>query len=250
MAFLPPNSFSVNDFYFAVVEADDDGELAAFRGTAFAVASGGDLASCRHVVTQVGDGRQLGVLDQRGGGPVFRPIGVVQTPADQDLDLAFLPNALNDETHADFLPIIEPELAHGGVDVRAYGFYPYGNPFPIEGGMYSGDVVAHRYKSEAVGSYPALVLPFAVLEGMSGSPLTTYHNGMKVTGVCCGNETHRIVADEILDIEEGDTRYKELTQRVVERGLALHASALIEFLEEVDATGWQVSATAVEGSGT
>ena len=39
-------------------------------------------------------------------------------------------------------------------------------------------------------------LSYAVIEGLSGSPVLTYHNGPKLVGMCWGNLQSRIVASE------------------------------------------------------
>lgn len=71
-----------------------------------------------------------------------------------------------------------------------------------------------------------MTLPFPVIEGLSGSPVTTFHNGTKVVGVCFGSESQRVLASEILEFKEGNREVRETINRVVEFGLAYRVEVI------------------------
>ena len=85
------------------------------------------------------------------------------------------------------------------------------------------------------------MLSFAVIEGMSGSRLITYHNGNKVAGVCVGSVGQRVLAAEVVEMKDGERHYVETVNRIVELGHAYHAAVLERFLNEVGAGGVIVS---------
>src|SRR5712691_643195 len=61
-----------------------------------------------------------------------------------------------------------------------------------------------------------MTLPFPVLEGMSGSPILTYHNGPKVVGIGIGNRQTRILASEVIEFREDNAEFRESINRIVE----------------------------------
>ena len=78
-----------------------------------------------------------------------------------------------------------------------------------------------------------LVLPYAVIEGLSGAPVLTYHNGPKVVGMCRGSESQRVLAQEGIETREGTSHYRETLHRIVEFGVAYDSSSLGSFLKGV-----------------
>jgi hypothetical protein len=76
----------------------------------------------------------------------------------------------------------------------------------------------------------SFTLPFSIIEGMSGSPVLTYHNGPKVVGIAIGNRTSRILAKETFEYEDDKLEYKETVNRIVEFGAAHHCAAMSIFL--------------------
>jgi Trypsin-like peptidase domain len=232
-------------YYFPVVAVRDDDQVVGFRGTAFAVAPGGCLVTCRHVV-ETDDGSRPAIFD-RAHNRVLN-VSEIATPPESTIDLAYLPNALGDPPPSEFMPLMTPSGVIPGTSVTGAGFYATGNPFPIELGSFSGNIVASRPRGPTQ-AYPTLALQFPVIEGMSGAPITTYHHGTKVYGVCYGSESRRVVAAEAIEVEEGETRYKETVHRIVEVGLAFHANVVAAFLADVGAEDFVVSDGRVEGTG-
>jgi hypothetical protein len=78
-----------------------------------------------------------------------------------------------------------------------------------------------------------LVLPYAVVEGLSGAPVLTDRNGPKVVGLCRGSESQRVLAQEITETREGASHYREMLHRIVEVGLAYDYCSIASFLSGV-----------------
>jgi hypothetical protein len=140
-----------------------------------------------------------------------------------------------------------------GTDVNVTGFIGAGNPFPLDHRLWSGPISIIRNPSERrldpAARYRTIGLQFPIVEGVSGAPLTAFHNGVKVWGLAYGSEEQRVTAYDVVEVREGATQYRETTQRIVETGLTFHPSALIAFLKEVEASGYVVSSDPVPHSG-
>ena len=131
-----------------------------------------------------------------------------------------------------------------GEDVYSVGFYVSGGRTDV--GYFKGNIV-NLNQSSGMPGFAGMSLSYAVIEGLSGSPVLTYHNGPKVVGLCRGSVQSRIAAREILEYQDEQLTLKETVTRIVELGLAYHASALISFLQEVNAQGYVVSSQHVPG---
>ncbi|MDP8928289.1 MAG: serine protease [Actinomycetota bacterium] len=158
----------------------------------------------------------------------------VTYPSDPTLDVAFLPNALK-RTKAEFLPLLQPSLLNVGEDVYSFGYFLAG--VEVEEGYFSGRIVNF---TRSKGRY-SLTLPFPVIEGLSGSPLLTYHNGPKVVGLAYGSRSSRILASEVIEVDQGSQRFKETVNRIIEFGLAYHVAVLVEVINELQILGAIVS---------
>ncbi len=211
-------------------------QLRQFLGTAFPVAPNGGLLTCRHVVdVNKKEDEMLAVIDAELNRAV--PIEEVRYPQRRDLDLAFLPDALR-RPKEEFFPILPPELVLMGQDVYSVGFYVAGGK--TDAGYFKGNIVNFAQFEEVPG-LTGMSLSYAVIEGLSGSPVLTYHNGPKVVGVCHGSVQSRVAASEILEYQDERLKLQETITRIVELGQAYHASVLVRFLEEVGAQGFLVS---------
>ncbi|MFN3242912.1 MAG: serine protease [Planctomycetota bacterium] len=215
--------------FFRLCAESSDGAT-TYLGTAFPVAPGGGLLTCRHVVKSLPRDSILAVHDYRGvrlaqvsAEPVY--------PSDPLVDLAFLPDTLS-STKPEFFPILVPSDLKVGEDVYSFGFFALGGgDSEIEHGFFAGKIVSFFGHQNVVGR-TSMLLPYAVLEGMSGSPVLTYHNGPKLVGLAIGNRASRILAHEVSSFEDDQERFTETIHRVVEFGVALHAAAIIGFLSE------------------
>ncbi len=96
----------------------------------------------------------------------------------------------------------------------------------------SGRIV-NIFSVDAQRGIHSMLLPYAIIEGMSGSPVLTYHNGPKLVGLATGNQMQRVVAHEVMDYQGSDREYRETINRIVEFGVAYHAATLISFLQEI-----------------
>ena len=228
---------NIIDTCFAVLAFG--GEKPRFLGTSFVVGADGGLLTCRHVAESVSDGEQLAVLhaDNAEGKreSIIFPEEVL-FPADDGLDLAYLPGAASVIESRVTWPMGEQSWILMGIEAHAFGFTARGNPFPVEIGYHSGSVVVRRHSDPNLGGFPSIVLNFPVLEGMSGSPLLSAESpdlSRRVIGICCGNESHRIVAREVVSTEVDGREVREQVQRLVEQGLGLPLWTVLDFLQEI-----------------
>ena len=160
-------------------------------------------------------------------------------------DLCFLPDALADRR--EFIPILTPSLLQIGEDVYSFGSFALGrNSITPEHGYFSGRIVS--IVPTATKDH-AILLPFPILEGMSGSPVLTYHNGPKLVGVAFGNRSSRILASEVVEFRGQNQELKETIHRIVEFGLAYHSASVVSFLDRHNVTGYVISDQRVEGLG-
>jgi hypothetical protein len=223
-------------FFYPVMQLDADGEVGKLAGTAFPVAPNAGLLTCRHVVEKVDDvGKDIQpVVWDRVAGQGW-PIQRAFFPKDARLDLAFLPNALPGE-RAEFLPFLEPNEILTGMRVFSCGYFAAaGWPHNLRRiGWLSGEIVAVEREHPNVGPRESLLLPYAVIEGVSGAPVIARdRNGAKVVGVNVGNESQRTLAYEVIESREGEAHHQETAHRVVEFGLAYHAAPVLDFLNEL-----------------
>jgi hypothetical protein len=206
--------------HFPVVGLDQDGGVLGLRGNAFPISAGGDLLTCRHVA-QTNNDEALAIMDIAEA--TLRVPQHIEFPSDEGLDLALLREAM--PPNSPFFPMLSPGVPLLGEGIGAFGFYPLG-PSKWEQGYLKGNVVAFRSDG-----YAQMTLSFAVLEGLSGSAVTTFHNGDKAVGICIGSEQRSVVASETLDYEDAEKKVVERIHRVVEVGLAYRVETIMDFCE-------------------
>ena len=232
----------LNPFFFQVFLASPDLQLLQFLGTAFPVAPNGGLMTCRHVTDVNKEENELvAIFDGERNQVVL--VKDIQYPQNPRLDIAYMPNALG-RPKREFFPILNPAQIAMGQDVYSVGFYVAGESPEV--GYFKGNIV-NLTQSEKTAESTEVSLSYPVIEGLSGSPVLTYHNGPKVVGLCHGSVQSRIAPREILEYEDGRLKLQETVTRIVELGRAYHASALMRFLDEVDAEGYVVSSEHVSG---
>jgi trypsin-like peptidase len=225
----------IDPFFFRLYALREGASKPEFVGSAFPVTPGCGLLTCRHVA-DVGAAK-LFVHDNIAGRLI--PIAERRFSGRPDLDLAFLQAGTSAGNHS-FLPLLSPSVLQVGESVYSYGFFMLAGSGEVEQGYFSGRIVN---LSKTPGSVPvwSLTLPYPIIEGMSGSPVLTYHNGPKVVGLGFGNRSTRILASEVLEYEDRERKVREEINRIVEFGLAYHVSTLIEFLAEVGAESYVVT---------
>jgi hypothetical protein len=220
----------INDFFFRLYGIDRKGRE-HFLGSSFPVTPDGGLLTCAHVVAVDREELTLAVHDNLSGEKVF--IEDVRL-SERDLDMAFLPNALEGEERS-FLPLLAPRALVTGESTFCYGFFAIGGVptrREVEQGYFSGKIVNFT-KTDGPDPIWSITLPFPVLEGMSGSPVLTYHQGPKVVGLAYGNRSTRIVASEVLEFEGEHEQFHETVHRVVEFGRGYHCAEAVRFLTEI-----------------
>ena len=227
-------------FFYRLHLVNESLQPQAFIGSAFPVAPDGGLLTCRHVVDiAVPDGQAIAVFDSETSRYVV-PASMPVYPTDPAVDLAFLPNALK-RPKPEFFPILSPPFLTIGEDCYTFGFFAIGaNQESVEQGYFAGRIVNFFNYQESDGR-ARITLPFPVLEGMSGSPILTYHNGPKVIGVGIGNRQTRILASEVIEFREGKVELKESIHRIVEYGVAHHPTAIAKFLMQAGVQDFVVS---------
>lgn len=167
----------ISHFFYKLYLVGQDLSAPRFLGTSFPVAPNGGLLTCRHVVDiQVGRGQSIAVLDETSR---FSPIGPPVYSPDSSVDLAYLPDVLGREK-AEFFPILPPPVLKVGFDIYSFGFFAIGGgASTVESGYFAGKIV-NFFDCELAPDKAKITLPFPVLEGMSGSPVLTYHSGVKL----------------------------------------------------------------------
>jgi hypothetical protein len=219
----------INRFFYKLFLVDGSSRPTAFLGSAFPVVPGGGLLTCRHVVNvPIPDGHAIAVYDPAVS--AFARIDCAPVLAKQpEIDMAFLPNALG-RPQEQFFPILTPKVLKIGESVYSFGFFSIGGGLAnIEQGYFGGQII-NFFGHGPDESQASFMVPFPILEGMSGSPVLTYHNGPKLVGLAIGNRSSRILASEILEYEDDKTEFKETVNRIVEFGIAYHPAAILHFL--------------------
>ena len=198
--------------------------------------------TCRHVTDVNKDEDELvAIFDGERNQAV--PVKDIQYPQDRGLDIAYIPNALG-RPKREFFPILSPMQIVMGDNVYSVGFYVAGRSPEV--GYFKGNIVNFTQPDKTPES-TEMSLSYPVIEGLSGSPVLTFHNGPKIVGLCHGSVQSRIAPREILEYEDERLKFQETVTRIVELGRAYHASALIRFLDEVVAEGYIVSNQHIAG---
>jgi hypothetical protein len=229
-------------FFFPVFWLDKSGARKRHLGSAFPITPDGGLLTCQHVVDvkALPAGETLAIFDVAT--QKHFPLTVPVLPKDPALDLAFLPRVIPDKK--EFLPIFEPNDASPGHPVTTWGFFALGGrPDDVEDGCFSGSIVnIKKIPGDPRGkNHVSLVLPYAVVEGMSGSAVLIEHYGMKVAGICYGNVEQRIQKEEeLVTHTDGSTAIHSIW-RTVHFGLAYAVPVILEFLQSVGVKGHRVS---------
>ncbi len=223
---------NIADFFFRLFHLDATGRPLQYLGTAFPVVADGGLLTCRHVTdVQVGNGETVAVRDDSEGR--FVPVREVRYPADNGLDVAFLPDALG-RSKPEFLPLLSPRRITIGQDVYSFGYFlASGQRAEPQGGYFKGNIV--NFSTAPNSDHDVLTLSYPIVEGLSGSPVLTYHNGPKVVGLAFGSISSRVVASEVVDFEDGETKLRETVHRIVEFGLGYHGLTLARVAQELGA---------------
>jgi hypothetical protein len=240
----------VRHWSFPIVTIDQAGQPAAYCGNAFPITPDGGLLTCRHVIERLdGDGEQvpIAVVDPTTLIPKLLR-GGWHVPDDSTVDLAFLPRA-RPETSNTYLPFVTPETLGIGLDVFTPGYFaPSGRPEDMSFGYFRGHVVSAWGAHRDTQGWDRIALPYPVIEGLSGSPvITERRNGWELVGICHGSDSHRVLAYEVVDVEEGSQRYREQLHRIVEFGAALGTSPIREFLDAESVTNYEVATAPSSG---
>jgi hypothetical protein len=225
-------------FIYPVFLLDNSGTRKKHLGCAFTITPDGGLLTCEHVVgvKNLFGGDSLAIFDQLTKQHIPLPTPLLSR--DPTVDLAYLPGTIPGKR--EFLPILEPDEFFPGLETFTYGFFALGGlPNDVEDGVFSGRVVnIKKIPSDPRGkNHQSLVLPYSVIEGLSGGPVLVDRHGTKLTGICYGNVEQRIEKSSDLIVEKDGKTTKESISRIVSFGLAYSGSTILDFLNDVGVKG-------------
>jgi hypothetical protein len=237
-----------NKFSYKICIVDLSLRPLSFLGSGFPITPNGGIITCRHVVDVTYDSKKQMIALFDNELKCFSPIDEIIYPDNEYLDLAFLPNGLS-RPKEHFFPILTPEELIIGEEVYSFGHYSLEESSEkMTFGYFKGHIVAF-FKNPRKGFSHTITLSYPVIEGLSGSPVLTFHNGPKLVGVCYGSQAQRILASEIIEYKDTQKEYKETINRIVEFGLAHHPSVIIDFLIKKGVTGFIVSSDTIKMNG-
>lgn len=214
-----------------------------FLGNCFPIGPNGAMLTCRHVVDINLEEKQLAIYDNELEKFTVLSYPPISCQVDST-DMAFLQNALN-RPKQEFFPILPSNLLSIGDDVYSFGYLAIGGLSEnIESGYFSGRIV-NFYQLED-DRKTMFTLPYPVIEGLSGSPVLTSHNGPKLVGIATGNRITRILAAETMEYKDGNVDYKETINRIVEFGTSMHCAAISNFLATIPNSGALITDTDIK----
>ena len=230
-------------FVFPILLMDKEANATRHLGNAFPITSSGDLLTCAHVAAprdESGSLQRIGVFDAlRNRITIPKQVHVGW----EGLDLAVIPSGLGEEIEdANFIPLLAAADLQVGEDIYTTGWYSNGPLDTLRSGYFGGKLVSAETGDKAIREtpYPRLVLPYPVIEGLSGSAVLTYQSGVKLAGVAFGTEEHRVVTDHVVEVREGEDVKETRALRVVEFGLAYPVVVITAWLEDEGITGFRV----------
>ena len=218
----------VAPFFYRIYRLPPDAKVADYLGMAFPIVENGGLLTCRHVVDLLPNNDDLLFVhdNEQAQNVVIEQSNIVY-PAHKSLDIAYLPDALQ-RTKPEFLPMLTPSKITMGEDVYSMGYYLEGGGITPTPGYFGGTIV-----NPAVWKGHGIIrVSYPLLEGFSGTPVLTYHNGTKLVGIGFGNVQSRIVAAQTLDYKDETRTVSETINRITEFGQAYHTETIINFAEE------------------
>lgn len=229
----------ISPFFYRILKVNENEDSCHLLGTAFPVTPNGGLISCRHVLdVPTTDNEFIAVYDNEAKKIVPIDPDMIMKPNNPDCDMAYIPNSLGREKE-EFFPLLMPQDVIIGEDVYSYGYFlssgsevKNANSREINQGYFKGNIVNFSQSTKTHGGL-GMSLSFAVVEGLSGSPVITYHNGPKVVGFCYGNLQSRIMAHEVIEYKDKVMDYKETINRIVEFGRAHHVASIVGFMQEI-----------------
>lgn len=226
----------IANLYYKIYLVDKSMKPVYFRGTSFPISPDGGFITCRHVVDvslKEGD-LNLAIYDNEYSKYVLIDIDCIKYPTDSKLDLAFIPNALKRKKE-EFLPLLDSKDSGLmiGSEVMTYGYFALdGRADNVNNGYFQGHII-NIIGGDPLNPYPSLILPYPIIEGMSGSPVWFQCNGMKVAGICYGSQEQKIQKSTSTVVNDGQSQATIEEYRHLEFGLAYMTYQVIEFLESV-----------------
>ena len=102
-----------------------------------------------------------------------------------------------------------------GQDVYSVGFYVAGGN--TAAGYFKGNIV-NFVSSGGSSTLTEMSLSYAVMQGLSGSPVLTYHHGPKVVGLCHMNYKLALHRTRFLSIETNNLHIRKRLQGLLSWG--------------------------------
>ncbi|WP_420610823.1 S1 family peptidase [Candidatus Poriferisodalis sp.] len=223
---------NIAPYFYKIYRVDGKGAPARYLGMSIPVAPRGGLLTARHVVdVELASDERIAVADH--GMQHLCPVDAVRFSTDCTLDLAYISsNSMRGQR--EYLPILSPPEIRMGLDVYTFGHYlPEGSRTETRHGYFKGNVV--NVSDAMPTGHVGLTLSYPILEGLSGSAILTYHNGVKIVGLAIGNAASRVLAQEHVEyVHAGDEIHvRESVHRIIELGQAHNAPSIIRFADEL-----------------
>lgn len=209
-------------------------EISGFIGSATII--GNTVCTCSHVIESI-DFKKNAVISRWNpsdeDGQFFEFSGAKLHPK---YDFATLQT--NESPPLDSLPLSEQILDMGPL-VRAIGFHDDGyriNPdgrkmFQVAPRSFFGNVV-RVYEVPSNKSPSQCELSFPTLSGFSGAPV--FSNGFdSIVGMIYGNIEQKIQVYENYELVDGEKRYSETVNRILELGLFHSTQSIKSFLADL-----------------
>jgi hypothetical protein len=223
-------------FIYPIFVIDQNNKPIQFCGTAFPITPDGGMITCLHTVDRkLEPSPKLVLRDSEND----RFIPLSQYKSLEGYDLAFFTNAIPDKK--EYFPVLSPEKVLIGEDAITMGMFSVGGVVSsVDKGYFRGNII-NIYRNPNKSNCWSMVLPYPVIEGLSGSPVYTAYNGTKLIGICYGSVSQRIIASEVVEFDEDGKKSTESVTRIVEFGQAYVAGEIINFLARLAIPGITIS---------
>jgi hypothetical protein len=207
------------------------GRSLRYLGVAFDVDTKGSMATCSHVLDEVGEDERLLINEPHEAGQMYE---VVETRVHPKYDFAVVrsPRAVQ----RILFPLYPDQWLHNGRDIMAFGAVIDGvkdERQSLAMRVLKGHVVREHHEPAHPDAASTCELSFPAVKGFSGTPIIL-QDVPAVGGMIFSNHELYTELYKIDEVVKGDTKTIERARRVVEFGLAHTAYDLRHFLRDLD----------------
>jgi len=222
--------YNIGEFQLPLLIGKKQGDnisIDRYAGVGFYLNESGLIATCKHVIEEVGDSECLMAKDLVKNQPyVLEDISIHPT---KDFGVCKINNGGNK-----CLSHYENEVITGQ-DVRASGFTNNGKDGEnviVDVRFFKGHIVRISPESNRPEANSICEISFPVLSGFSGAPLITEAHG-KLIGMLYGNMATTILLHGFSEFSEDGVETKEAIYRVMELGLAHTVTDINVFMSDL-----------------